>query len=110
MVCLGSLNIEMPVRYSSTLLSRTLFRLIRAPHQRTGSDHSETHSQSLVPERLELLGPIISLDGKIAGRRPQVLPNGQDLASDASKIAQNGTDLAILLTQTQHHARLGDEA
>ena len=76
--------------------------VVGAAHQGAGFDVAEAEGQGPLPERSEFLGRHVTLDRELVGGGLEVLTKGQDVAADATQVAENVGQLVRGLAQAEH--------
>src|ERR1700680_1381855 len=83
-----------------------LVGVIRTAHERPGFDVAEAQLERDLLERTKLVGRVVARHRQVGRRRAEVLADCEDLAIDASEIAEHLDDLVTRLTETEHQAGL----
>src|SRR6478735_1687016 len=83
-------------------------RVVRAAHERTGSDMGKTFPAGNVAVEIKLLGRNVLDDRQMLRRRTKVLSERQHLTTNLSQIVHRLEKFRLFFTQAKHETALGN--
>src|SRR5688500_1263103 len=83
--------------------------VIRGANEWTGFDVAEAHRHARVAEAVELRRRPVALDRQMHRRRPQVLPDSQDVGALRRDVAHRRDDLFVRLAEADHDPALANQ-
>lgn len=99
----------MPVRLCFARFDLEIVGVVGASDHGGTGDVTEAHGAGLLAVPVELFGGNEFHHGQVGGGGPEVLPQGDDFATDLAEVLEGGEDLVRGLAQAEHEAGLGPD-